>query len=220
MKKIKEKTQEAPAAKERKKLKILAVSDTHHDTRIIRELAEKAEKENVDLVILCGDFTHFSTDPENKIGPFLARGKKVFFIPGNHEDDAICDFFSEAYNVMNLHGKSIVYNDVGIFASGKAYAVGPNTITEDETFRLLQESHDHIKHLAKKVMVTHNHPAGTAMASLSRIVHGSSAVRKAVEKFQPDVLLCGHVHEADGIEEVIGKTRVINVAKSGKIIEI
>lgn len=204
----------------RRKLKILAVSDTHHDTRIIRELAEKAEKENVDLVILCGDFTHFGTDPENKIGPFLQRGKRVLFIPGNHEDDALCDFFSEAYHVKNIHGASVIYNDVGIFACGKAYAVGPNTISEDETTRLLRESHDKIKHLAKKVMVTHNHPAGTAMSGLSRIVRGSNAVRKAVEQFQPDVLLCGHVHEAEGIEEMIGKTRVVNVAKSGRIIEV
>lgn len=203
-----------------KKLKILAVSDTHHDTKIMRELAEKAERENVDLVILCGDFTHFGKDPENKIGPFVARGKKVLFIPGNHEDDAICDFFSEAYKVKNIHGKYVVYSDVGIFASGKAYAVGPNTISEEETFKLLQESHEKIKHLRKKVMVTHNHPAGTAMAALSNIVHGSKAVRRAIEEFQPDVLLCGHVHEAEGIEEMVGKTRVVNVAKSGRIIEV
>jgi Icc-related predicted phosphoesterase len=51
-------------------------------------------------------------------------------------------------------------------------------------------------------------------------VPGSDAVRKAVEKFKPDILLCGHVHEAEGLEEVIGKTRVINVGRKGKIITL
>jgi Icc-related predicted phosphoesterase len=35
----------------------------------------------------------------------------------------------------------------------------------------------------------------------------------------PDFLLCSHVHEAEGIEEIIGTTRVINVGKQGKIFD-
>ena len=46
------------------------------------------------------------------------------------------------------------------------------------------------------------------------------AVREAIERFQPDLALCGHVHEAEGIEEKIGKTKLINVGRQGKIIEI
>ena len=45
-------------------------------------------------------------------------------------------------------------------------------------------------------------------------------VKKAIEKFHPDLLLCSHVHEAEGIEEKIGKTKVISVGKKGKIIKI
>jgi Icc-related predicted phosphoesterase len=49
---------------------------------------------------------------------------------------------------------------------------------------------------------------------------GKSGIRKAVEAFKPDLLLCSHVHEAEGIEEKIGNTLVINVGKRGKIIKI
>ena len=58
------------------------------------------------------------------------------------------------------------------------------------------------------------------MEKFTEIFPGSKGVRKAIDKFHPDLLLCSHVHEAEGIEEKIGKTRVINVGKKGKIIEI
>jgi Icc-related predicted phosphoesterase len=41
-----------------------------------------------------------------------------------------------------------------------------------------------------------------------------------MQKFKPDILLCGHVHEAEGLEETIGKTRIINVGRNGKIINL
>ena len=69
-------------------------------------------------------------------------------------------------------------------------------------------------------MVTHVHPSGTLMEKFTDFFPGSSGVRKAIEKFQPDIALCSHVHEAEGIEEKIGKTKVINVGRKGKIIEI
>ena len=36
-------------------MKILAAGDIHGDTNLARELATKADKEKVDLVILCGE---------------------------------------------------------------------------------------------------------------------------------------------------------------------
>lgn len=32
--------------------------------------------------------------------------------------------------------------------------------------------------------------------------------------------LSGHIHEAEGLSEKIGKTKVFNVGKKGKVIEI
>ena len=69
-------------------------------------------------------------------------------------------------------------------------------------------------------MVTHVHPSDSTMEKFSQFIPGSNGVKKAVEKFKPDILLCSHVHEAEGIEEKIGNTRVINVGKKGKIIEL
>ena len=43
---------------------------------------------------------------------------------------------------------------------------------------------------------------------------------KVSKKFKPDILLSGHIHEAEGLQEKIGKTKIISVGKKGKIIEI
>jgi len=48
----------------------------------------------------------------------------------------------------------------------------------------------------------------------------AGSIRKAVDKIQPDVLICCHIHEAEGIEEKIGKTKVLNVGKMGHILNI
>jgi Icc-related predicted phosphoesterase len=58
------------------------------------------------------------------------------------------------------------------------------------------------------------------MEKFSKMVPGSEGVRKAIELLKPDILLCSHVHEAEGLEEKIGKTKVINVGKAGKIIKV
>ena len=69
-------------------------------------------------------------------------------------------------------------------------------------------------------MITHVHPSGTLVEKLSNYVPGSTGVKKAIDTLKPDILLCSHIHEAEGIEEKVGKTKVINVGRSGKIIII
>ena len=49
---------------------------------------------------------------------------------------------------------------------------------------------------------------------------GSKAIRKAIKEFHPDILINAHIHEASGIEEEMGKTKVINVSRKAKIFEI
>ncbi len=202
-----------------KKLRILASSDIHGDVRAAERLAQQAEKENVDLVVLCGDLTYAENSTEGIIGPFAKRKKKVLLIPGNHETVATADFLAEVYGATNLHGYSIMYKDVGLFGCGGAN-IGLHQLGEDEILDLLKKGYDRIKEAKRKIMVTHVHPSGAISESFSGFFPGSEGVRKAIEKFRPDILLCGHVHEAEGIEEVIGRTKVLNVGKKGKIIEI
>ena len=197
-----------------KKLKILAAGDIHGDTALVRKLADKAKNEKVDLVILAGDITSF-VDTKNLIKPFRDNKQKVLLIPGNHDSFATVDFLAELYGVSNIHGYSVKYEDVGIFGAGGAVGFD---VTEKELFEMLKKGNEAVKDSKKTIMVTHMHAKGTG-SELSGF-EGSSGIRKAVEKFQPDFLLHSHIHEAEGIEEKIGKTTVINVGRRGKILEI
>ncbi|NOZ80577.1 MAG: hypothetical protein GXP63_02795 [DPANN group archaeon] len=202
-----------------KKLRILASGDIHGDAELAQDLADQAEREDVDLVILCGDLTMMEQSTDNIIGPFVKKKKKVLLIPGNHESVATADFLAEVYGVKNIHGYSVKYKDVGIFGAGGAN-IGINQIPEEEIYGLLKEGFNRIKYLDKRIMVTHVHPSDSLMEKFSQFVPGSSGVKKAIEQFKPDILLCSHVHEAEGIEEKIGTTRVLNVGRKGKIFEI
>lgn len=200
-----------------KKTKILAIGDIHGDTGLVKRLAEKAVKENVDLVILAGDITFAEQSTKNLIGPFIKAKKQVLLIPGNHESNATIDFLSEMYpNTKNIHGYSFKKDNLGIFGAGSA-DVGMNTIKDSEIFDLLKKGHEWVKDSEKKIMVTHMHPRGSK-AEFSGFP-GSQAVKKAIKEFHPNILITAHIHEASGIEENMGKTRVINVSRKEKFLK-
>jgi len=210
----------------KKKLKILAAGDIHGDSRLANQLAKRAEKEKVDLVILTGDLTMGDQPTKGIISPFTKKNKKVLIIPGNHDSFATTDFLAELYGVKNIHGYSVKYEDVGIFGCS-AVNIGVNAIGDSETYKLLKKGFDNIKYLKKRIMVTHTPPTNTKMEKLSHAFIGSKdievaskGVERAVRKLKPDLLLCSHLHEAEGIEEILDKTLVINVGRRGKIIEI
>jgi Icc-related predicted phosphoesterase len=200
-------------------MRILAAGDIHGDTGLAERLAQKAQKERVDLVILCGDITRFDQSTSNLIGPFVKRKKKVLLVPGNHESFATADFLAQVYGVKNIHGYSLKFGEVGVCGCGGAN-IGVEQLDEKEIYGLLKQGFDKIKDLKKKIMVTHVHPSQTRMERFTEFFPGSDGVRRAIDRFKPDLLLCSHVHEAEGIEEKIGNTTVINVGKSGKIIDI
>jgi hypothetical protein len=200
-------------------MRILAAGDIHGDTGLAEKLAQRAVKEKVDLVILCGDLTRFDSSTANLIGPFVKRKQKVLFVPGNHDSFATADFLADVYGIKNIHGYSVKYGDVGLFGCGAAN-IGLNRLDEKEIFGLLKQGFDKIKYLKKKIMVTHVHPAKSKMERFTSLFEGSDGVRKALQRFKPDLLLCSHVHEAAGIEEKIENTRVINVGKDGVVVNI
>ena len=200
-------------------MKILAAGCLHSNSDLIEKLARQAVDEDVDLVVLAGDLTFGEASTDNIIGPFVKRNKKVAIIPGNHETIATADFLAQKYGVTNLHGYGLKHGNIGFFGCGGAN-IGLFQLSEDDIFYHLYKSHKYVKDAKKRIMVTHVHPAESKMEQFSEFVKGSTGVTKAIEKLKPDLLICSHVHEASGLEETIGNTRVVNVAKTGKIIEV
>lgn len=200
-----------------KKFKILAAGDFHGDSKATKKLAEKAYKEKVNLVILTGDITS-PIETENLIKPFKDKGQKVVFVPGNWDSSETVDFLSKLYGIKNVDDNYVIYDDVGIFGIGS-----PDwqmNLNEKKAFEKLKKDFEKLKslNLEKKIMVSHIHAAKTKSEFSG--IPGSTGLRKAIEQFQPDIFLAGHIHEAEGLSEKIGKTRVYNVGRKGKIIEL
>jgi uncharacterized protein len=203
------------SSKPKKKFKILAAGDFHGDSATAKRLAKKAEKENVDLVVLTGDITGI-TETKDLLKPFTEKGEKVVFVPGNWDESTTTKFLSKLYNVKNIEEHYVQYDNVGVFGVGS-----PDwqlNLDEEKTFKKLKKNFEKIKDLEKKIMVSHIHAAKTKSEFSG--IPGSTGVRKAIKEFKPDLFISGHIHEAEGLQEKIGKTKVISVGKKGKIIEI
>jgi putative phosphoesterase len=202
-------------------MKILAASDLHGDKTVINKLVAKAKNENVDLIVLCGDLTLFENDLTGILGPFKKLNKKIVLIPGNHETFATAEFLTKQYGpgVYNIHGRSLMfYNEIGLFGAGGSN-IGLFDVGDKEMTDLLEKSHKSIANAKHKIMVTHTPPFGTKIDALWTHV-GSKAIRKEIERIQPDIAICGHIHETFGKSEKIGKTTVVNVGKNGIIIDV
>jgi uncharacterized protein len=196
------------------KLKILAAADIHGDVGIAKKLAEKAKKNKVDLVVLLGDL-HGMQGGEDVITPFKKANQRVVFVPGNWDSSFEANTLRDLHKVKNLDGYYATYKGVGIVGIGN-----PDfqlELDEKTTFDKLKKNFDKMKP-RKRILISHLHAAGTK-AEFSGFP-GSKGIKKAIDYFQPDFFMSGHIHEAEGLEEKIGKTKVLNVGDKGEIILI
>jgi Icc-related predicted phosphoesterase len=201
-----------------KHLKILAASDLHGSSDLAKKLAEKAEANKVDLVLLLGDING-RMQSKNLIAPFKKLNKPVLFVPGNWDTSFETAMIEAVYNARNLDGIYAKYDDVAFIGLGN-----PDfklSIDEVKAFEKIKANFDKLYgkgDIRKKILVSHINAHNTKSEFSG--FKGSTSLRKAVDYFQPDFLLQGHIHEAEGIEEKLGKTHIINVGRSGRILEI
>jgi len=195
-----------------KKLRILAAGDLHGDLGIAKKLSVKARKEKVDLVVLAGDINGYDEGDGDILAPFEKAGQKVVFVPGN------CDF-DEEHEVLrkrarSIHNYYVTYGGVGIVGIGN-----PNwKLSLDKgDLKSIKKNFSRMKS-GKRILVSHLHAAGTK-AEFSGIA-GDEVIRDAVDEFKPDLLIAAHIHEGEGIEDKIGGTRVVQVGRRGKVLEI
>ena len=165
----------------KKPLRILAASDLHGDTSLTKKLSDRAKKERADLILLCGDITGFEETP-GLLKPFKHLGQSVVIIPGNWDDIATTDFLAKHYGIKNLHGYSLIHDNIGVFGAGGAEGPGPNRTSEKDLLTTLEKAHKDLEKAAihKKIMITHMHPANTASECSG--IAGSKAITEAAKR--------------------------------------
>jgi putative phosphoesterase len=198
-------------------MRILALSDIHGayakaEEILVRETA-------YDLILICGDVTTHGSPMEAKgaIKQFQTCGKPILVVSGNMDSPEIDD--AVARTGCSINAKGICIREVGFFGVSAAPFSPlhtPYEISEDEILRRAESGWNDIKSVRWKVFVPHAPPRKTKLDQIFPGTHvGSSAIRTFIDRYQPDVVVCGHIHEARGTD-TLGVSRMINCGPTAK----
>ncbi|HMK54025.1 MAG TPA: metallophosphoesterase [Methanobacteriaceae archaeon] len=197
-------------------MKILAVTDMHGN---FKPLVDYLKKNQVDLVILAGDITHFGPPDlgEEILNEICSYGTPVMVIPGNCDLESIHGEI-ERSNAINIHARNTVVKNMGICGFGGSNPTPFNTPLEFEEVEIYDEAKkvmEGIKEEKITLLVTHAPPYDTKTDLLPSGEHaGSKSLRRVIEELQPTLNICGHIHESRGMDK-IGKTQVVNPGQMG-----
>lgn len=197
----------------------LAFSDIHSSIGKFKDLKERVKGRKIDLALFCGDFTNegslkVAEELVNEIDfcPLLA-------IPGNQDSKEIVEMLESRR--VSLHKKILQFNKfslIGIGGGKPVHTFYRLNVGELEAEKFLNNAFAKAK--PPVLLVSHTPAAGTRLeVTNDRVKLGLKALRSAVEKFQPLLLVHGHVHEAFG-EEKLGRTLCVNTGavKDGKAV--
>lgn len=191
-------------------MRILAVTDIHGRKNIGSEV--KKQLSSADIVVIAGDITNFGHAPEARsiIENIKLYNENILAVPGNCDNTDINDTLIHAG--YNLHGISKTIGNTAFYGLGGSSRTPFNTPQENEehVINSILEKFKKYSDQQFHVFVSHSPPAHTKLDRTFLGLHaGSTSVRKFIEKFQPDVVICGHIHEAHGTDE-LGSSIMIN----------
>ncbi len=197
-------------------MRILAFSDLHHSSARAAALVQASK--GADLVIGAGDFCNMRRDLPDAMNLLGGIAAPFVVVPGNAE--SIAELRDAAHAGTHvLHGAGVEVDGLRLFGLGYGVPVTPFgawscDLTELEAAALLSQC------AAADVLITHSPPKGVADVTSGGMSVGSTAVRDAIERVQPQLALCGHIHDSWGAEGRIGATRVVNLGPTGRWFEV
>ncbi|MCP8323675.1 MAG: metallophosphoesterase [Candidatus Methylarchaceae archaeon HK02M2] len=185
-------------------MKLLAIADVHGNSRVIQWLIELGRY--ADLLIVAGDVSDWGNELffKNFFEIISEKGLKTFFVPGNHDPNNELNL----RNILNLHNNVINYYNMIFCGIGGSNLTPFNTPFELDDFR----AEEVFSRLPDKVdvFVSHASPYKTRCDRSYKGEHiGSKPLRRYIEKTQPKIVICGHIHEARSTD-MLENTLVVN----------
>lgn len=188
----------------------VGIGDIHNN---VSPLKHFPEIENADGVIIHGDITNggVMSQVQSMISQILSKNTNIYAQAGNMDGVVILDYLND--NTTLLHRKGYeLSSGLGIMGVGMSTPTPfqtPGEFSDEKLGQWLEETWHTISHFKHKFVVTHDPPYGTHLDRTSGRHVGSRAVLSFIKKHQPDILLCGHIHESRG-KDYIGNTRAVN----------
>ncbi|WP_022657210.1 metallophosphoesterase family protein [uncultured Desulfovibrio sp.] len=200
----------------------IAVGDIHDEPACFERIPELAQ---ADGIIVTGDLTITGgvKQAELVMDVLRACALPVWAQIGNMDRPEVDTWLSE--QGCNLHTVTRELTpDTAIFGVGASTFTPfgtPSEFPESAFAAWLDACWQRARHYPHTVLVSHNPPKDTACDVIPGDVHvGSTAVREFLEEAQPDICLCGHIHEARAVDRV-GRTVVVNpgaLAQGGYVV--
>lgn len=175
-----------------------------------------------DLIAFCGDLHNSGTIQEARpvARALFSQSTPVFIIPGNMDPKGfVLDLWQEV-GLTVLHGKSGRLGETGFMGLGGMAIHNPMRIgdlarfylPEEEVYKSLANIYVEISDLSRRVVLSHQPPRGARDTVYSGEAVGSLSLRRFIDDFRPDLVICGHIHEDKGVA-LLGKTTVVNVGE-------
>lgn len=188
-------------------MKIMAFSDLHGDAARAATLVSASGA--ADLVIGAGDFCNMRRGLKDAMALLSGIAAPMVLVPGNAES---ADELRAAApgNATVLHGSGTRVNGLRLFGLGYGVPTTPFgawscDLSEEQAAKMLDGCD------MADILVLHSPPRGVADVTSRGQSVGSTAILAAIERLQPRLALCGHVHDSWGREGHIGPTRVVNL---------
>jgi Icc-related predicted phosphoesterase len=196
----------------RNPMRILAFSDLHRDLDGAARLVEQSAQ--ADVVIGAGDFASVHEGLEETIAALSAIEAPTLLVPGNNETEQALRAAGDAWPAATvLHGEAVEIEGIGFFGLGAGIPVTPwdwsFDLDEDEAQGLLSGCPE------GGVLVVHSPPHGHVDLSSAGEHLGSTAIRDAIAARQPQLAICGHIHDSWGRRSELGPTRIANLGPAG-----
>jgi len=197
-------------------LRLLIFSDIHNDWKALERLLQV----DADYYIAAGDQVTWARGFD-KCGELLeSRAGKVYVLPGNHESADQVRAMCARYDLHDFHEQHLRIGQWHVAGLGYSNPTPFNTPGEYSELQIAARL-ERFASLQPLVLVCHAPPFDTKLDEIRAGLHaGSTAVREFIDQHQPGYFFCGHIHEAEGVQIHMGKTRAVNVGKRGYLLEL
>lgn len=197
-------------------VKIFGFADFHGNIESVKRASRLLAFERPSLVVVAGDLANWDMRPaEDALEELSKSVERVLFVPGNMDDPALTDW-RDTDRIICIHAKRTAYNGiwfVGLGGSVTSPFRTPFEFGEAEASRALAQAVQ-TSSSQNMVLVTHCPPKNTKLDLAGGTRHvGSEAVRRFIEERKPMLVICGHIHEAQGVDSV-GQVPVVNVGSA------
>jgi uncharacterized protein len=166
-----------------------------------------------DVLLIGGDITTGGTPDQAAaaIERWRPLAPRLLAVAGNMDSPEIDERLSDLGVALDARGYQLgLVGIFGVSAAPHSPLRTPYELSEAELDRRIGHGFSAVRDCRVKVFCPHPPPRGTSCDRLPSGEHvGSTAVRSFVDREQPDVVLCGHIHEARAVDR-IGGTQVVN----------